>query len=47
MVATDHERARQAAGLKLPPLGEAVAQLEASTEGLEGELRIEIPNGLD
>jgi hypothetical protein len=79
VVATDHERARQAAelevsqvddaegaavgrtdfgtwgsrrmelaaGLKLPPLGEAVAQLEASTEGLEGELRIEIPNGLD
>jgi hypothetical protein len=79
VVATDHERARQAAelevsevedaegaavgrtdfgtwgsrrmelaaGLKLPPLGEAVAQLEASTEGLEGELRIEVPSGLD
>jgi hypothetical protein len=27
--------------------GEAVAQLEASTEGLEGELRIEVPDGLD
>jgi Protein of unknown function (DUF3352) len=79
VVATDHERARQAAelevsevddaegaavgrtdfeqwgsrrielatGFDLQPLGEAVAQLEASTEGLEGEFRIEVPVGLD
>jgi hypothetical protein len=40
-------RMELAAGLRLPPLREAVAQLEASTEGLEGELRIDVPNGLD
>jgi hypothetical protein len=29
------------------PLGEAVGELEASTDGLEGRLRIEVPGGLD
>lgn len=41
------ERIELATGFKLQRLGEAVAQLEASTEGLEGELRVEVPDGLD
>lgn len=40
-------RIELATGFDFPPLGEAIAQLEASTEGLEGELRIEVPDGLD
>jgi hypothetical protein len=40
-------RMELATGFRLPPLGKAVAQLEASTEGLEGELRVDVPNGLD
>jgi hypothetical protein len=28
-------------------LGEAVSELEASTEGLDGRVRIEVPGGLD
>jgi hypothetical protein len=34
-------------GLAIRPLGEAVGELEASTEGVEGELRIEVREGLD
>jgi hypothetical protein len=34
-------------GLETAPLGELVGSLEASTEGLEGRLRIEVPGGLD
>ena len=29
------------------PLGEAISELEASTEGLDGRVRIEVPGGLD
>jgi hypothetical protein len=29
------------------PLGELLAELEASTEGLEGRLRVEVPGGLE
>jgi hypothetical protein len=41
------ERIELATGFKLQRLGETVAQLEASTEGLEGALRVEVPEGLD
>jgi hypothetical protein len=41
------ERIEFATGVRLVPLGEAVAQLEASTEGLEGSVRVEVPDGLD
>ncbi len=34
-------------GLPTRPLGEAVSELEASTEGLDGRVRIEVPDGLD
>jgi hypothetical protein len=34
-------------GLPIRRLGEATGALEASTEGLEGELRIAVPDGLD
>ena len=34
-------------GLPIRPLGEATGTLEASTEGLEGEVRIAVPSGLD
>jgi hypothetical protein len=40
-------RLELATGFKILPLGEAVAQLEGSTQELEGELRIEVPSGLD
>jgi hypothetical protein len=32
---------------QLKPLGELVGELEASTEGLEGRLRVEVPGGLE
>ena len=34
-------------GVPTRPLGEAVSELEASTEGLDGRVRIEVPDGLD
>jgi hypothetical protein len=34
-------------GLPTRPLGEAGSELEASTEGLDGRVRIEVPDGLD
>jgi hypothetical protein len=43
----DAEALNSAAGLGTAPLGQLVASLEASTEGLEGRLRIDVPGGLD
>jgi uncharacterized protein DUF3352 len=34
-------------GIETVPLGEGVGELEASTEGLEGSLTIDVPGGLD
>jgi hypothetical protein len=34
-------------GLPTRPLGEAVSELEASTESLDGRVRIEVLDGLD
>jgi hypothetical protein len=42
-----NDRIEDLIGLPIARLGEAVGELEASTEGLEGELRIEVPEGLD
>ena len=35
-----------ALGVQMVPLGEATAELEASLEGLEGRLRVKVPDGL-
>jgi hypothetical protein len=40
------EALANALGIATVPLGEMVAELEASTEGLEGRLRVEVPGGL-
>jgi hypothetical protein len=32
---------------QLKPLGELVGELDASTEGIEGRLRVEVPGGLE
>ena len=37
---------RDAVGVETVPLGELVTELEASTEALEGRLRIDVPGGL-
>jgi hypothetical protein len=41
------EQIEDALGLRTLPLGEAVGELEASPEGVEGRLRIAVPDGLD